>query len=295
MLAPIDKVTRRGGNDIMQVVITRICDRQCSECTQLLPFRRDAREMTLDCIDAALASMAGWPGVVACFGGNPCTHSRFPEVCKLWEKHFPDQRQRGIWTNNLLKHGEQVRGTFWPHGRHNLNVHGDLAAKAEMERLLPGWKVFGEDRSQHGNQLLDYADFGIPESKWIEMRERCDINQNWSGAIYQGPDGTPVGYFCERAGSLDGVRGTCHGIPVVPGWWKNGMDVFQDQVRNCCNHFCGVPLRGKGYLDSEAKYGVSPSLVHLTDHRTGKPVEVEVVKRVGETTHELTDYVGLRK
>lgn len=298
MLAPVDKVLRRG-NDIFQIVITRKCDIfNCSECTQLLPFRKDAWEMTLECIEEALIAIQGWPGVIACFGGNPCTHSRFPEVCELWRKYVPNQRQRGLWTNNLMRHGEVAKKTFWPNGRFNLNVHGNVKAEQEMNTWLPGIRVYGAKPSQHGGQLLDYRDFGIPEEEWIRLREDCDINRKWSGACYGRLDDTgrmrPYMYFCERAGALDGVRGTNHGRLMEPGCWRWAMDRFQDQVKHCCDGYCGVPLRTKGYLDNADTYGVSPSLVPLTLGFKGK-VKVEEVATLGEKSHELTDYQGLRK
>lgn len=295
MLAPIDKITKRGGNDIIQVVITRSCDIfNCSECTQLLPFRRDALEMSLECIEEALIGLQGWPGIVGCFGGNPLVHSKFPEVCELWKKYIPDQRHRGLWTNNLLKHGQVCHDTFWPHGRFNLNVHGNELAAAEMTKWLPNIKVWGKQPSQHGGQLLDYSDYGISHYEWTRLRENCDINQHWSGAIYQRDDGYAYIYFCERAGALDGVRGTNFGVRVEPGCWKWGMGRYQDQVTNCCDHYCGVPLRTKGYLDSDTTYGVSPSLVQLTIPHKGK-IKVETVVTRQDSSHELTDYQGLRK
>lgn len=298
MLAPVDKVTTRGRNDIFQIVITRSCDIfNCSECTQLLPFRKDPREMSLECIEEALRCLQGWPGVIACFGGNPCTHSRFPEVCALWQKYVPNQAQRGLWTNNLMTHGSVCRDTFWPWGRFNLNVHGSQKAAAEMHKWLPNVKVYGAKPSQHGGQLLDYADYGIPDAKWVELRENCDINQHWSGACYaREVDGIqkPFMYFCERAGALDGVRGTNHGVRMELGCWQWPMARFQEQVSGCCDHYCGVPLRTKGYTDSDDTYGVSPSLVPLTLDFKGK-VRVETRETLPAGTHELTDYQGLRK
>lgn len=294
MLAPIDKVKRRGGNDILQIVITRKCDIfNCSECTQLLPFRQDPIEMSLECIEEALSCVRHWPGVLAMFGGNPIMHSKFSQVCRLWEKYVPEQRKRGLWTNNLLKHGGLVKTVFWPHGRFNLNVHGNEEAKFEMQRWLPGIKVWGDNPSVHGGQLLDYRDYGISHLDWVTMRERCDINQKWSGAIYQRDDGHPYIYFCERAGALDGVRGTNNGLRVRPGCWSWDMDQFFQQVDNCCDGVCGVPLRTRGYLDSDTTYGVSPSLQQLTLIQKGK-VKVDVLEEFPDTVPELTDYQRLR-
>lgn len=296
MLTPYDKVTR-GGNDIVQIVLTRTCDvHDCSNCTQLLPFRKDAREMSLECVEAALISLAGWPGVRAMFGGNVCTHSRFPEVAALWRKHVPDQRQRGCWTNNLMKYGEEVRRTFWPHGRFNLNCHGNAAAAAEMRRWLPGVPVYGEAGGiHHAAMLVDYRDRGLSDEQWVALRERCDINQKWSSAIYQGPDGSPVAYFCEVAGSLDGVRGESHGVPAVPGWWRQPMAHFAHQVGACCDRGCGVPLRERGHADSEATYDISPAWEEACATRHGRRVSLKVHRESAGCVHESTDYAGLRK
>lgn len=293
MLAPIDKV-RSGGNRIIQVVITRKCDLfNCSECTQLLPFRKDPMEMSLECIERTLRALRGWPGVIACFGGNPCTHSQFSEVCLLWQKHV-DPKQRGLWTNNLMTHGKVVKETFWPHGMFNLNVHGNDKAAEQMRMWLPRIKIWGTAPSHHSSQLMDYADYGISEADWIEMRERCDINQKWSGAVYMRDDGNPYIYFCERAGALDGVRGTNNGVLVEPGCWQWGMDKYRHQVSACCDHFCGVPLRTLGHVDRQDTYSVSPSLVSLTTERVGK-AKVQVQETMPEgRTHDGTDYQLLR-
>lgn len=333
MLTPADKVTRRGGNDIMQVVVTNKCDVfTCSNCTQLLPFRTDDREMTLACAEESLLSLRGWPGVVAMFGGNPVTHSRFEDLCELWTRLVPDQRRRGLWTNNLMSDskGEAARKAFWPHGRFNLNIHGGHRAAGLFAKHLPGVKVWGERPSHHAAVLGSHADLGVSEADWVAARERCDINQNWSGAVYQRPgqcprcggvgvtvprpadappgvadpipcqdcEGTgtvprPYGYFCEVAGAIDGVTGENHGVPAVGGWWRRRMSDFDHQVVGCCDKRCIVPLRVKGHLDSESTYDVTRTTVPLTDRRTGK-VLVAVHSKMSSQVKELTDYQGLR-
>lgn len=289
LLAPTQK-----SNDIIQIEITRKCDLfHCSNCTRMLPFRKDDVEMTLDCFREAVRSCEGWPGVVALFGGNPCSHSRFPEICEIMREEIPDQRRRGLWTNNLLKHGQVCRDTFFPAGRFNCNAHMDEDAAAEIDKWLPG-KLIKTSRNRaswHSPIMLDYRDYGIEESEWVALRERCDINRNWSAAIMQ-RDGRPYAYFCEVAGAWDGVRGENNGILAVPGWWKFGMDGFGDQVRKCCDRGCGVPLKGKGHLDRDDTYDVSPSLVPLTTKR-GK-VKIAVNETAPDRTHEATDYQHLR-
>lgn len=283
-----------GGNDIVQIVITRNCNLwTCSNCTQLLPFRKDAREMTLECVEEALLSLAGWPGVIACFGGNPCTHSRFVEVCRLWQKHVPDQRQRGLWTNDVLKYADIVKEVFGRRARYNLNVHGDLRASGKLRRTLPGVPIYGETEDiHHAGILIDRRDYGIPDQEWKAAREACDINRKWSSAIKQGPDGHPRAYFCEVASSIDGVTGEDNGVPAVPGWWRQPMAHFQHQVDRCCDRGCGVPLRARGHKDSEAIYDVSPSWLPLLPAQDD--VAINCCTERPLQTHEATDYAGLR-
>jgi hypothetical protein len=294
MLAPLEKVESRR-NDIVQIVITRKCSvHTCSNCTELLPFRKDAPEMSLECVEEALVSLDGWPGVRAAFGGDPCSHSRFPEVCALWKKHVTNQRQRGLWTSNILRHGSVARDTFWPNGRFNLNVHGNSKAADEMRKWLPGIPIYGETgRIHHGAMLLDRRDFAVSDDEWIALRETCDINQKWSSAVVQGPDGKPRAYFCEVASALDSIRGEDHGVPAVPGWWRQPMEHFQHQVSGCCDRGCGVPLRRQGHQDTDDTYDISKSWLPVIENPRGK-VKVQCHEELPPPVHELTDYAGLR-
>lgn len=295
MKAPTDKK-----NDTVQILVTRACDIfTCSNCTQLLPFRGHSKDkgfdpmhMSPDVFRKALRSLDGWPGVRAMFGGNPCVHPKFEDLCQIMVEEVPDKSQRGLWTNNLMGHGELVKEVFWPNGRFNLNVHHNVAASEEMLKHLPGKKVWGLSPVEHSSMLVNYRDHGISDEEWVELRENCDINQNWSSAIME-RNGVPHAYFCEVAGSMDAMRGESNGIPVEPGWWKWKMDKFQSQVENCCDKGCGVPLRAKGSLDTDHTYQVSPSLRGCA---TCKLKSITIAdSQVDTKAHEFTDYMGIRK
>lgn len=292
MLAPTDK-----RNDTIQIDITRACNLTCSNCTRLLPFRRDPVQMSPKVFREALRSLEGWPGIRGIFGGNPTRHCKFEELMGILVEEVPDQRHRGIWTNDLGKHGELIREVFYPHGRFNLNAHADREAAAEIDRWLPGRLIpTSRDRaSWHSPILLDWRDMGLSESEWVEQREACDINRNWSAAIME-RDGAPYAYFCEVAGALDGIRGENHGIPAVPGWWRFKMDRFGDQVKNCCDAGCGVPLKRLGHLDTDATYDYSTSFIPLVAGKLRSPHLSgqlhEELTTVG--TQSPTDYQGLR-
>lgn len=289
MKAPTEK-----RNDIIQIIVTRSCDLfNCSNCTQLLPFRSDTLHMGLDCFRDAVRSVREWPGIVALFGGNPCSHPRFPDLCAILVEEIPDQRHRGIWSNAFLGHGQVIRDTFYPLGRFNLNAHADTAAAADMEFWCPG-KVIKKsiyEPASHTPILMDWRDLGITEDEWVSARERCDINLNWSSAIAE-RGGRPYAYFCEVGASLDGVRGENNGIPATPGWWEEPMARFIHQVDACCDRGCGVPLRRIGHLDRDDTYDLTASWAHI-QHR-GK-IKIEVHETMPSACHEGTDYMGLRK
>ncbi len=296
MKAPIDKLLN-GGNDIMQIEICRKCSLfTCSNCTRGLVFRRDTIEMSPEVFRAAVLSLEGWGGIVSLFGGNPTNHSRFPEICAILAELVPMER-RGLWANDLAEHGALCREVFYPHARFNLNAHADTEAAAEIERWLPG-KLIRASRNRpawHGPVLMDRRDYGIDDGRWTALREDCDINRHWSGIIVE-RDGSPYGYFCEVASTLDGIRLENHGVPAEPGWWRHGMEHFEHQVRHCCDRGCGVPLRLKGHLDRDDTYDVSPSWRDELA-KLGRKVPVAVVTHDELPTERagiLTDYMRLR-
>lgn len=296
MLTPADKIApnARYTNDIIQIIVTRSCDLLfCSNCTQLLPYRQDVRHMSLDVFRQALRSLEGWPGVRALFGGNPCSHPKFDALCQILQEEVPDQAKRGLWTNNLLGHGAIARETFWPHGRFNLNVHNEERAVAEMQQWLPGITLLGRGTpSWHSAMLVHWQDMGLTYAQWVDKRERCDINQRWSAAIAE-RDGAAYTYFCEVGASLDGVRGENHGVLARPGWWQRPIGEFQEQITQCCDRGCGVPLKYRGHLDSDEIYDVSPQLIQIVD-KTTKPA-VQVHTTPAESVPIATDYQRIHR
>lgn len=294
MKAPTDKT-----NDTIQILVSRSCDLfWCSNCTQLLPFRQDTLHMSVDVFRQALRSLAGWPGIRGIFGGNPCVHPKFPDLMQVLVEEVPDQRQRGLWTNNLLKHGALVREVFYPRGRFNLNAHANAEAAAAIEYWLPGRLIPTSKHrpSWHSPILLDRRDLDLSDDDWIAARESCDINQRWSAAIVE-RDGQAMAYFCEVAAALDGIRGTNHGIPAVAGWWRWPMDRFAGQVAGCCDAGCGVPLRRLGQRDVDAIYDYSSSFIPIVEGKLRSPHlrgRLYAAHTPAAATDSPTDYQALR-
>lgn len=250
--------------------------------------------MSLGCFEAAVISLRDWPGIVACFGGNPAVHPEFPDLCRILAKHIKPA-QRGLWCNNLFKHGPIAAETF-SEGVLNLNAHGIPEAAQAMNRWFPGRVIpgSGAHHAFHSTILADYRDLGVSEEEWLKSREACDINQKWSAAIVE-REGAPYAYFCEVAAAMDGVRGRNHGVPASPGWWQMPIQApgYQQQIQKCCDQGCGVPLKLKGHRDNEQIYDITGSWAHTLPKASGAITEIvhfETPEKIGE----VTDYMKVR-
>jgi len=251
MKAPRDRrPVWRGG--VLQIWVTRTCDRACFGCTQGSNLGGRPAMITVDQFRTACRSLRNpdyW-GVVGIFGGNPCTHPEFPELCRVMREEIP-RRQRGLWSNNLNGHGAVCRATFNPRVS-NLNVHQDQAAYDEMRREWPRANVKGLDGdSRHGPPYVAVQDVVEDEAERWRLIGACDVNQNWSAMICVFR-GELRAYFCELAGAQAMLHGHESdypdlGHPVTSGWWDRPMEAFDAQVRYHCMA-CGIPLKGHGAL-----------------------------------------------
>ncbi len=221
----------RGG--VIQIHVTRACDKACFACTQGSNLGGKTHFMTPEQFDTACKSLKGYFGTVGVFGGNPATSPHFKEYCKILRSHFPKSKC-GLWCNNPRGHGAEMRRTFDP-GVSNLNVHLDRAAYDEFKREWPESRPFGLDKdSRHsppfvamqdvlrrrcepcggtGYGLGASPDRGNPEcgfcggsgtvydeSRAFDLISNCDVNQHWSALIglFRGE---LRAWFCEVAGA----------------------------------------------------------------------------------------------
>lgn len=250
MVAPSTrrKGAYRGG--IIQIHITRACDKACFGCTQGSNLGGKTGMIPLDLFEQAVLSLKDYFGVVGIFGGNPALHPKFPELCKILKEHIPYER-RGLWCNHPKGNGVVMRDTFNP-SISNLNVHLDQDAYDEFNRDWPGCGAFGlKEDSRHSPVFVAMQDVIEDEGERWDLISRCDVNQNWSAMIgvFRGE---LRAWFCEVAGA----QSILHqwepeypdtGVQVTPDWWRKSMQEFAEQVKLHC-HACGVPLRGYGSL-----------------------------------------------
>jgi hypothetical protein len=259
MVAPSQKRPGVWRGGILQVQVTRACDLACHHCTQGSNLAGRPSMMSPDQFDAACASLEGYFGVVGMFGGNPCMHPQFDELCRIMRARFPFE-QRGLWSNHPRGKGTICRVTFNP--RHsNLNVHLSTEAHAEFSRDWPESipHLKGRDLdSLHGSPWVALRDVIDDEPTRLKLIGDCDINRHWS-ALIGVVKGELRAFFCEiayaQAALHEGNPDWCGtgepmpdtGLPVVPGWWQQPMAAFARQVATHC-HACGIPLRRPGQL-----------------------------------------------
>jgi len=120
---------------ILQIWVTRACDQACFGCTQGSNLAGKPGLITPEQFERACQSMVDYPGIVAMFGGNPCMHPQFETLCDIHRQYIVFSR-RGIWTNNLLGHGDVCRRTFNPRCS-NFNLHLNREAATEFARDWP--------------------------------------------------------------------------------------------------------------------------------------------------------------
>lgn len=218
----------RGG--VIQVHVTRACDKSCFACTQGSNLTGKTTFMSPAHFEQALQSLEGYWGVVGVFGGNPALSPHFHDYCLLLQKYFPKE-QRGLWCNNPVGKGAIMRETFDPRVS-NLNVHLDHCAYREFKRDWPECHPVGlyED-SRHSPPFVAMQDVlkkpcpdctnpndplsrDAPEMCYIcdgtgqvydeerawELISGCDINQRWSAMVGMFR-GELRAWFCEIAGA----------------------------------------------------------------------------------------------
>lgn len=302
---------------VIQLQVTRACDKACYGCTTGSNTRHKPWFMTPAQFETAVLSLKGYSGVYGLFGGNPATSKYFEDYCHILQTHVPF-KQRGLWCNNPLGKGKLMRATF-NHQFSNLNCHLDRAAYDEFKRDWPESMPFGLDKdSRHSPPFVAMKDVIEDEGRRWELISSCDINHFWSASITLFR-GELRAYFCELAGSmasmheddpdypdtgLDPAEGYDRqgrvnpplnivddtgrvlsyeelGVPRSLYWWELGMLQFRHQVRKHC-HDCGVPLRGYGELaQADDTHAEQVSETHANVYRPKRPARrVEVVTDV---------------
>ena len=266
MVPPGQPRDGKPNHGVIQIHLTRACDKACLNCTQGSNLAGKTEFMPVELFREAAESLKGYFGTIGIFGGNPCLHPKFDDICHELRQLFP-KAKCGLWSNNINGWGHVARVTFNPVVS-NLNVHLDEKAYSEMRRDWPEARPFGLDRdSGHSPVFGSMIDIDIPEEDRWKAISQCDINQHWSAMIGMFR-GELRAWFCEIAGAQSIVSQYREdypdtGVPVTEDWWKLPMESFTDQVHQHC-HNCVVPLRGKEQLSQDAE-GYSTYTKHFKE------------------------------
>jgi hypothetical protein len=279
---------------VLQIHVTRACDKACYGCTQGSNLAGKPVMITVDEFETAVRSLDGYFGVVGVFGGNPAMHPQFAALCSILRAHVPFE-QRGLWCNHPQGQGAVCRETFNP-AVSNLNVHQDAAAFAEFARDWPGSVPYlkGLDSdSRHTPPFVALSDVIADEGeRWARIAD-CDINKFWSAMVCTVPGRGLRAYFCELAAAQAMLHPDWPdtGRAVTPGWWRQPMAAFADQVRLHC-HACGIPLRRFGQLaNGGTAEEVSPLHADIVRPKVrGRRVELVAVDTARHLTRS-TDYL----
>ena len=284
---------------ILQIWVTRACDKACFNCTQGSNLGGKPGMMTPEQYREAVASLEGYFGIVGMFGGNPAIHPKFAELCQILRESWVPVEQRGLWCNHPKGKGAICRETFSPKYS-NLNVHLDREAAEEFARDWPEAAPYvkGLDGdSRHSPVYVAMQDVIEDEAERWRLIAGCDINKYWSAMIgvFRGE---LRGWFCEIAGA----QAMLHqhdpdypdtGVKIEPGWWRQGIEAYADQIAYHC-HRCGVPLRGHGDLAIGGKLEqVSETHADIYQPKIrGREVEVVTsLDQLGDRLGKATDYI----
>lgn len=234
----------RGG--VLQIKVTNVCDLDCKNCSVGVGLARKLKRvfrMTPANFRLACQSLKGYHGVIGMFGGNPCLHPDFEELCEIFREEVPNQDQRGLWSNNLRGHGATCRKTFSP-VHSNLNVHQVQAAWDEIKTMWPEARPIQSGLtapSHHGPIFGSMMEMGLSADDMWRRVGACYVNQTWSAEITQ-LNGKLAAFFCEIAASMAELEGDAsRALAVYPGWWQLSMDSFEGQVHSYCTR-CLVPF-----------------------------------------------------
>lgn len=320
MVPPSQRRAGKPMGGVIQVHVTRACDKACFGCTQGSQLGGPLEFMPFDLFEKALQSLQGYWGIVGVFGGNPAMHPQFLKLCEIVRRYVPMERA-GLWCNNprTLANAQAMASTFNPRVS-NLNVHLDGAAWELFRHGWPQSLPFGLSQdSRHSPTMVALKDVLHDEGKRWNLISRCDINQHWSAMVGMFR-GELRAWFCEIAGAqsilhqhdesypdtgldpahvwspgprcddlpefvdyADGIGEYKHtsSTSYMLRWWELGMVQFAHQVDKHC-HECGVPLRGRGEL-AMAEDGVEQvSEAHASVFKPKRKRRVETVTQLAQ-------------
>lgn len=248
----------------VNIDITNACIHSCSNCTRFCGHYKKPFFMNYETFKKAVDSLDDFEGILFIIGGEPTLHPEFEHLIKYAEnKRFPEYK---MYTGlKPLHHYISYREQCTSFGKYALNTRSGLnLATCLPENYYRHYELINDlfahqlpnDHSipsKHQPILISRKELNIPDDKWIELRDNCWLQNNWSATI------TPKGaFFCEVAASLDILFDGPGGWPIEKGWWKRTIEEYEDQLHWC--EYCSMPVFDLGRYDNEGIDDISPYL-----------------------------------
>ncbi len=265
----------------IQIDITNACNKRCSNCTRFCGNHNKNFFMDFETFERAVNSLDGYNGVIGIMGGEPTLHPEFERFVRFIQEKFGVHKEenrmiypqrefirevrRREFESHVLREGED--GTGQNSGWGNFKMCGPglwsnmgVTYSKYYELIQDTFNVqFLNDHinpSYHQPGLFARKDLNIPDEEWIELRDKCWIQNEWSASI------TPKGaFFCEIAGALDMLFDGPGGWPIESGWWKRTPKEFGEQLHWC--EICGFALDTFMRDAEEEIDDVSPTLYEM--------------------------------
>ncbi|HEX2937832.1 MAG TPA: radical SAM protein [Ruminiclostridium sp.] len=247
---------------IIQIDITNACVHRCSNCTRFCGHHKTPYFMDWETFRRGVDSLKAFDRTVGIMGGEPTLHPQFERFVRYAVKQHPSKYKIPSLENPLTNFVSYVRDRNYfldesLNQRNGLGLWTSLCKNYydhfELIQDSFSYQCLNDHRnpSVHQPLLVTRKELGIPDDKWIELRDKCWFQNMWSASI------TPKGaFFCEVAGALDMLFDGPGGWPIEPGWWKREPKDFGDQLKWC--EICGGAIMNSGRLSSEEIDDVSP-------------------------------------
>jgi len=258
----------------IQIDITNVCDKRCSNCTRFCGNYKKTFNMNFDTFKRAVDSLDGFGGTYGIIGGEPTLHpefERFIQYIASKFKPFPAVKKLVYPQKDFIR----TQHSFEIENRSEMDVGGTTLFRTNGPGL---WSNMGASYKKHYEIISDLfcvqylndhmnpsfhqpglfarKDLGIPDEEWHKLRDACWIQNEWSATI------TPKGaFFCEVAGALDMLFDGPGGWSIEPGWWKREPKDFGDQLHWC--ELCGFALNTFTRDSDEEIDDVSPTMYEM--------------------------------
>lgn len=221
----------------MQIDVTNVCPRKCSNCTHLTPHAALPYSMSIDCFAHCVDAVADFPAesvpskasrlkLIGIIGGEPLLHPQFADLACILASKIP-REHRGLWTG----------------------LHWERTQCADViEEVFPLEYIHVNQHTtacRHTPVLVSVSDVVPDTDERARLIDDCWLQKRWASSM------TPKGFFfCEVAAAMDIVFDGPGGLPIEPGCWRRPLEDFCDQIERWC-YRCGVPLNLEGRLDAE--------------------------------------------